>query len=232
MPLEGATDGAPGAVQVADRWHLWHNLAGAVERAVARHKSCLQEPPEDPGPGPQPPPASTGPAAETGTASRTRARHEQVHAALARGLTITSVSRTLGLDRKTVRRYATAATPDQLTGGTRLARPGLLDPHQAYLRQRWDDGVRSTTQLHQELRARGYTGSLRTLAGSPPSYAATPTSPRHRRRPRPRKSSAGSSPRPANSATMTAPRRIEMLKRQMYGRAKPDLLRKRVLLAD
>ena len=28
----------------------------------------------------------------------------------------------------------------------------LLGPHQAYLHQRWDDGVRSTSQLHQELR--------------------------------------------------------------------------------
>ena len=157
---EGAAAGAPLAIQVADRWHLWHNLAEAVERAVARHRSCLQEPPAEPGPGPTP---QAPAAAEEGLAARTRARHAEVHAALARGLTITQISRTLRLERKTVRRYATAATPDQLISGTRLTRPGLLGPHQAYLRQRWDEGIRSTERLHAELRARGYTGSLRTL---------------------------------------------------------------------
>jgi len=45
-------------------------------------------------------------APEAGLAARTRARHAEIHAALARGLTITEVSRTLGLDRKTIRRYA------------------------------------------------------------------------------------------------------------------------------
>ena len=100
---------------------------------------------------------------EAGLAARTRARHAQIHAALARGQTITEISRTLRLERKTVRRYATAATAGQLVPDARLARPGLLDPHLSYLRQRWDEGVRSTERLHAELRARGYRGSLRTL---------------------------------------------------------------------
>ena len=158
---EGAAAGAPLAIQVADRWHLWHNLAEAVERAVARHRSCLQEPPPDPEP--EPPAAEAAPTPEGGLAARTRARHAEVHTALGRGLSITEISRTLRLERKTVRRYATAATADELIGGARLTRPGLLGPHQDWLRQRWDEGVRSTERLHAELRDRGYRGSLRTL---------------------------------------------------------------------
>jgi len=30
----------PGAVQVSDRWHLWHGLGGAVRKEVAAHSAC------------------------------------------------------------------------------------------------------------------------------------------------------------------------------------------------
>ncbi len=307
---EGAAEGAPLAIQVADRWHLWHNLAEAVERAVGRHRSCLQEPPPEPEPAPSAEQAAAAP--ETGLAARTWARHAEIHAALARGLTITEISRTLRLERKTVRRYATAATADELIPGARLMRPGLLGPHQDWLRQRWDEGVRSTERLHTELRDRGYRGSLRTLrrltaqlrrdtavpASPPPpparqvaSWILTPPSDLidddratlaqitarcaelaatrdlvrefadmlcHRRGEHLEAWAGRAEASPVSElrgfskglrrdwAAVTAGltvsyssgaveghvNRIKMLKRQMYGRAKPDLLRKRVLLAD
>ncbi|MFE6715102.1 ISL3 family transposase [Streptomyces sp. NPDC057695] len=61
---EGATRGAPQTLQVADRWHLWHNLGEAAEKCAYRHPACLRpasESPEEPHQAPESPASSPWP---------------------------------------------------------------------------------------------------------------------------------------------------------------------------
>jgi transposase len=184
---EGARAGAPGAVQVADRWHLWHNLAGHVRDEAARHRSCLAV---QPGPQPAAPPPDLGTAAaarrarDSARGSRALARHAAVQDQRAAGATIAQAAAALGLSRSTVRRSWQPAAEDDLLATARGRRPSLLDPHKPYLGQRWAQGATSARQLHREITARGYPGgyglvrtylqALRAVAPPPPPPPAPP----------------------------------------------------------
>ena len=172
---DGARKGAPEAIQVADRWHLYHNLAEHVEKAVARHRDCLKEPEPEPE---QEPPAGDEPAAsleqaaaaavlqraeDSALAVRTRHRYEQVQALRAQGKGIKPVMRETGLAKETVRRFYRAASADELLAKILGGRPSLLDDHKPYLHQRWNEGCANVRQLHAELRERGYRGSYGTV---------------------------------------------------------------------
>jgi transposase len=169
---EGASRGAPTAVQIADRWHLWHNLTEAVKKVVSRHRHCLR-------PNPQPQPdtdtdtgqgnadaassAAGGERLDGPRAQRTRARHAEIHALVVQGLSVTQIGRRLNLDRKTVRRYAHASSPEDLIATNPTGRTSTLNPHKNYLQQRWEQGCTRTETLYSEIRQRGFAGSLRTL---------------------------------------------------------------------
>ena len=199
---EGARAGAPGAIQVADRWHLWHNLAEYVEKTVVAHRGCLKEPGPGPGaPGDGPATAAAEPAAapelppgepdglrdvcgrERCLVTRTRERHAAVRELLASGQSLSAISRVLDLDRKTVQRFA--REPDVaalLVKAT--SRDSKLDPFKPWISQRWNEGVTDAAILHAELQARGWRGSaqavrryvrpFRQLAAAPPPAPAVP----------------------------------------------------------
>jgi transposase len=184
---DGARQGAPQAIQVADRWHLWHNLAEHAEKAVARQRGCLDEPAPapEPAPGPEPAPdpgqAAAAAAAARAEASalvrRTRERHEAVQALIAQDKGSKQIMRELGLSRDTVRRFARAASAEELLATARGGRPSILDEHKPYLHERWNAGCTNMLRLHAEITARGYRGSYDTVRAWLQPFRALGTAP-------------------------------------------------------
>lgn len=189
---EAATTAAPQAIQVADRWHIWHNLAQHAEKTAARHTGCVaaaadaavpQQRPQEPDP--------TVPECESvalvqrgGTlADRVRQRYQQINALAVEGKGIKHIARELGLSRGTVRRFTRATSVDELLPAEpRPGRVSILTPFAEHLWQRYNDGVTNATTLLKEIQALGYRGGYSALrdhvrafrAGQPPRPVPAP----------------------------------------------------------
>ena len=139
----------PGAVQVNDRWHLWHGLAEAALKEVAAHSSCW---------------AAAGPPRRDGKQAQTTAeRWRQVHDLLGKGTGLLECSRRLSLSLNTVKRYARATEPERMIRAPRY-RATLVNPYRDHLRaRRQQDPAVPVTVLLTEIRALGYTGSMNLL---------------------------------------------------------------------
>ena len=160
---EGARMGAPGALHVADRWHLYRNLAEAVERVVSAHRGCLREPVVPP-PAPVVPEPDEAPLRRPDRIphrfrDRVHERHAAVHLLLAQGYGIRAIARELGLGRHTVQRYARAAAPGDLLHDQWQQRTSPLGSFKPYLSKRLTEGCGNARVLHQEIKALGIPGS-------------------------------------------------------------------------
>ncbi len=167
---DGARTGAPDAIQVADRFHLWQNLATAVERCVSRHKACLRHepPPDEPEAAQAAPPDEPGESDEpdpTGRmADRRREHHTLVHDLLEQGMGIRQIALHLGWGRHTVQRYACAETWQQMIVGRRRRQASCLDPYKAHLKAGYTGRHGNIQALHREITAQGFTGSYSTVS--------------------------------------------------------------------
>ena len=145
---EAARRALPGAVQVSDRWHLWHLLGEAARKEVLAHSACW---------------ARGTPMQEGKRAETTRERWQQVHDLRSRGAGLLECTRRLGLSMNTVKRYDRASEPGRIQRVPKY-RATLVDPHRDYLRKRRaDEPAVPLQQLLREIRERGYQGSSNLL---------------------------------------------------------------------
>jgi DNA-binding NarL/FixJ family response regulator len=172
---EGASAGAPDAVQVADRFHLLGNLAEALQRIFESHQKLLlrvgsesEAPPiitdeiapqdfglKEDGPASNTlvlPSVDLTPAGQVRRAQR-RQNYEQVKTLFAQGWTKRAIARHLDMSRTTVQRYIQTENFRE-----RQCPASKLDPYKAHLLQRWNAGCRTGTLLYNEIVQIGYCG--------------------------------------------------------------------------
>jgi transposase len=183
---EGAAQGAPDAVQVADRFHLMQNLRTALEQILNRMVDARQVAAEALAEQTSQAVSSTLPSDDDqlATASlplpdfqRVRppyrnqvqeqrraqrlARYEQVLALHQEGMQQQEIAQRMRMSRATVRRYLQAGNFPERAPYPRLE--SKLDSYSAYLTERWAAGETNGRHLWQELQAQGFRGSLMTV---------------------------------------------------------------------
>jgi transposase len=185
---DAARVGAPGAQQVADRFHLVLNLSAAVQRVFEEWTRELVLPPLAEGEATAaeatatssaqqeaPPPAPTQ---QQQRRQRRLERYSQVVDLFRQGYSQKAISRELGLERKTIRRW--------LRGGQFPERkpvhrqPAKVTEFGDYLQNRWKEGCHNASRLYQEIRQRGYTGKRSMVARFVSGWRKTgkPTAPK------------------------------------------------------
>jgi transposase len=157
---EGATRGAPQAVQVADRFHILKNLVEALQQVLGREQAVLRTAAQAVSGTPTlPPRGMTAPRARgrAEAQARRQARYDAVHRLHAAGTSNRQIIAELHIGPNTLRRYLRSPTcPEWATLPTRRSR---LTPFEPYLRERWNAGEQNGQQLLRAIRERGYVGS-------------------------------------------------------------------------
>jgi len=166
----GISEGAPQAVQVADRWHLLINLREALQRLLDRLRPELNallpavtsaKPTEIPVFRHRPRSQAKEITGQTRKQQR-QALHAEIQRLQKKELPIRKIARQLGKSPTTVYKYLAMPEFPQRIVRKRIA--SILDPYRDYLSQRWHDGCRNARQLWREIRQRGYPGTYRQVS--------------------------------------------------------------------
>lgn len=169
-----ASQGAPQAVQCADRFHIVKNLTEATQLLLARcqaeiiaankaEEPCPRESTTQVIPIEEWRPKEPAQVEKARLARRSGryARYQQVVELGKQGMSAKDIARRLGLSDRTVRRWLDAGTFPEAK--KRRKRQSCFDDFAPYVLKRWQDGERAESTLSREIREQGYTGSERTI---------------------------------------------------------------------
>ncbi len=163
---EAAREGAPHAIQVADRWHLLQNMGETMQRFMtgkqglvrqaAAQVTARQQWEHTLTHGPVAMLSSRSVKEVQGNRAKRYALYWDVMRLRQQGVSQNGIARTLGINHATVRRFIRAGTfPER----AQYRRGSQLDPYISYLHQRWAEGATNPQQLWQELVTQGYQGT-------------------------------------------------------------------------
>jgi transposase len=185
----GVSAGAPQALQIADRWHLMHNLVERLEEVTAYNAGKLQRTDPtttcDKSPLPERNKLDARPQAEvvesyartkrttSGKRQESKSkqaarlqRYNRVIALREKGVHIRDIAAKTGLGVRTINRWLDSdGFPERKK---RARQSSLLDPHYAYLDRRWEDGCHNAAQLYREIQQQAFIGCYGLVA----EYAA------------------------------------------------------------
>ncbi len=172
---KAATVGAPQAQQVVDRFHMVKNLSEVLQEILGHCRAEIRqggaplpqlekaaEEPLRPLPSAatwqQRTPAHVKKAHQARQASRDD-RYTQMTTLRAQGVTQREVAKRMGMSERAVRHWLKrGAAP---TNERQFRRRSVFDPYATYVLQRWQDGIHEAKQLYEEIRAQGFSGTVR-----------------------------------------------------------------------
>jgi len=168
-----ASEAAPHAIEVADRFHVCKNLTEATQLLLTRCQAEIaagnrEEPALNESGQPitsiqqwrPKEPAHVEKARLTRRAGR-KAHYEQVMQGYSQGLTAKQIARQLNMSERTVRTWLAAGTFPEAK--KRRKKASSFDPFATYILKRWQQGERNGLVLWREIQKQGYTGSERTV---------------------------------------------------------------------
>ena len=170
----GMTQGAPDAIQVADRFHLLHNLEETLEKALKGHSKSFKQVEHEQlqAEGIIVSQVSESQRSDTQTAQQRKTaqkraerldNYKQVHRLRQQGYKIKDIAYHLGMGERTVYTYLSHETFPEWQPSSRQCR-SIVDPYKRYLIDQWSQGRQHTKQLFKEIQQQGYSGTYETVA--------------------------------------------------------------------